>query len=136
MKGFKLLEAACKDLTRKLAESEEKVHSQEQAYAALEEKAQSNEASYKELVSKMEDQIRSYEATFEELVSQAREKIRIDAATYATEVSQMNEKLRANELANSKLAERIEECESALKDRESVRVFLSQELHELTDVRV
>ena len=63
----------------------------------------------------------SYEAAFTELVLQAQEKIRIDAATYATEVSHINERLQASELANSKLAEKVEVCESALKDRELVR---------------
>lgn len=134
MKGFRLLETACEDLTRKLAESEEKVCSREQAYAALEEKvhsgqqayaaleeiAKSNEASYKELVLKTDDQIRSHEAVFTELVSQAREKIHIDAATHAMEVSWMDEKLQASELATSKLAKKIEDCESALKNQELV----------------
>lgn len=136
MKGFKLLETACKDLTHKLADSEEKVRSGEQAYTALEEKIRSNEASYTELVLKMGDQIRSYEAAFKELISQAREKICIDAAAYAAEVSRMEEKLQVSELAYSRLAEKMEECESTLKSRESVRFVLRARTLELTNIRV
>ena len=120
MKGFKLLESSCKDLTHKLEESEERVRSREQAYAALEEKARSDETSHTELVSRMDDQIRLYQAAFTELVLQAQEKIRVDAAAYALQVSQMEERLRASELNYFELAEKMAKCETTLKDRESV----------------
>jgi hypothetical protein len=107
MKGFKLLEA-------KLADSEEKLRSTEQAYVALEEKARSEEASHTERVSKLEEKICSHETVHAEIIFQAREKIRIDAETYAAEVSQMEEKLRASESVNSKLSEKLQQCEKAL----------------------
>lgn len=121
MKGFKLLEATCKDLTCKLADSEEKARSKEEDYAALEEKARSDEASSKELISRMEDQIRSHEAHIAEIVSQARARIQADAEAYTTEVSWMNKVIQTGEVAYFELAEKMKECESALKDRESVR---------------
>jgi hypothetical protein len=117
MKGFKLLENTCGDLTRKLANSEELVRAGEEAYAALEEKARSVENAYKE---KMDDQTRAYEVHFAELVSQAQERINTDAAAYTAEVLRMEERLQASELAHSQLVERMEECENLLKGRESV----------------
>lgn len=122
----------------KLADSEERVRSSEQAYAALKEKAQSDEASHLELISKMGDKVHSYdvayaslvsqaqekarsdEAAFRELVSKAEEKFQLDGAAHATLVLQMEEKIEASETAYSELARKMEECERALKDRESV----------------
>lgn len=121
MRGFKLLEATCKDLKHRLADSEQKLRSREQAYVALEGKAQSDETSYTEQVLKLEDQIRSYETAYTELVSKVREKVQADEIAHAGEVSRLEERLQASSCANSQLAEKLEQCESALKDRESVR---------------
>src|ERR1700753_2483194 len=135
MKGFRLLEATCKDLTRKIADSEKIARSTKQAYAALEEKARVNEAYYKEQISKREDEVRSYEASLAELVTEAQEKMRIDAATYTTAILQMEERLQARESACFELVEKMKECESALEDRKSV-CFMSwtQKLDGINDI--
>ena len=153
MKGFKVLGATCEDLKRKLADSEEKVRSGERAYAALEEKARSDEASHVELASELTDQLRSYEIAHTELVSQMQkkyhadmaaftdhvskmeERIRFNEASYMALVSQMEGKIQAGEVAYSELTKEMEECKSALKDRESVTFFiLTQDLFGLNDV--
>ena len=120
MKGFKLLEVTCKNLEHKLADSKEKLQSREQAYVALEEKAWSDEASYTKLILKLEDQIRSREIAYTELASQAQEKVRIDGVAHAAGVSRVEARLQTTESAYSELSERLEQCESALRDRESV----------------
>ena len=106
----------------KLADSEEKIHHSEQAFAALVEKARSDNASYAELVSKLEDQVRSYDAAYADLVSQMQEKICANEAICVELVSQVEEKVRVSEAARSELAKKLEERGGALKDRESVRV--------------
>jgi len=140
MKGFKILEATCKDLKRELADSNEKIYSGEQAYATLEAKARSDEASYKELISELEDKVRSCdtaftegasqmqekaEAAFARLVSETEERIRIDQMAHVAHVSQVEDKIKASEAAFVELLGKAEECEGALKQRESVRFITS-----------
>ena len=113
MKGFRILEATYESVKLKLADSEERLRSKE-------EKARSDEASLLERISQLEDQVYSREIAYTELEVQAKEKIQIDAYTHAAEVSRLEERVQASELANSELAEKLDQCESALKDRESV----------------
>jgi chromosome segregation ATPase len=107
-------------LKRQLADSEEKGHSNEQAYAALNEKFRFSEASLKELASKLEDQTRLYDAAFKEITSRVEEKIQSDAAAFADVISRAEKKVLAGEAAYSELAKKMEESESALKERELV----------------
>lgn len=116
MKGFKLLESKCEglthevaELTRRLADSDEKLKSREQACIALEEAAQLSQTSHVERVLKLEDQVREFETTNKELVS---EKLRIKSASL-----ELSERLRDNRLV-------LEQCRNTLKDRESVRLML------------
>lgn len=157
VKGFKVLQSACKNLKHKLADCEEKIRSREQSYAALEEKfhdrerayttleekARSAEASYAETVSKLTDKIHSYDTAYTQLLSQAEEENRSSIANFKEEISRMEERIRfneascmalvsqmegkvqASEAARSELANKAEECERALKDRESVGLAIS-----------
>ena len=135
MKGFRILKATNKELTDNLEASEKMARSLQEAYATLEEKGRSDEASYTERISNMENQVRAYEAAYSELVSEAKERICADATTYTSVVAQLEEKLRASELACSELSERMRERESTLKSRESVSVLSqTRRLAELNDV--
>ena len=109
-------------MEHKLTGSKEKLQSKERAYIALEEKARSNEASYTERISKLEDQIRSCETAYTELASQAQEKVRIHGVAHAAEVLQVEATLQTTKSAYSELSERLEQCKSVLRDRESVKL--------------
>jgi hypothetical protein len=71
------------------------------------------------------------------LVSQAREMVERDAENHAAEVSRMEERLQAGESAYSELAERLKQCENALKGRESVRfICWARKLLGLKNLRI